>query len=188
MKARKAPNTTAATPNILPDSRPYCFVSYSTREAHAPILIDCVKIILGPHFEVKLTPSALESGASQREQIISLIEDSAFAIVILDGLRPNVVFELGLIYGRNKPVLLFKEAEAVVDIQGLYYGNQSAELRANPPSVNLDTQLSNIKDINYAVWTRFDLKGTLNLVWQEYSKKRDVIPGYVKIEEPSLCK
>ncbi len=152
-----------------------------------PILIDCVKIILGPHFEVKLTPSALESGASQREQIISLIEGSAFAIVVLDGLRPNVVFELGLIYGKNKPLLLFREAEAIVDIQGLY-SKPPAELRVSSPAVNLDTQLSDIKDINYALWKRFDLEGTLNLVWLEYSKKREVIPGYVEIKEPSLCK
>ena len=187
MDARKTPKPPATKPAAPPASRPYCFVSYSTREAHVPILIDCLKIVLGPHFEVKLTPSALESGASQRDQIISLIEGSAFAIVILDGLRPNVVFELGLIQGKNKPVLLFKEAEAVVDIQGLY-SNPPAELRVNPPTVNLDTQLSDVKDINYATWTRFDLKGTLNLVWKEYSKKSDVIPGYVEIEEPSLCK
>jgi hypothetical protein len=187
MKARKTPDAPAVRPDSVPDGRPYCFVSYSTREVHVPILIDCLRIVLGPHFEVKLTPSALESGASQRNQIISLIEGAAFTIVILDGLRPNVVFELGLIHGKNKPVLLFKEAEAIVDIQGLY-SNPPAELRLNPPTVNLDTQLSDVKDINYAPWTRFDLKGTLALVWQEYSKKRDIIPGYVKIEEPSLCK
>jgi hypothetical protein len=186
MTVRQTPKAATAKPEA-PASRPYCFVSYSTREAHVPILIDCIKIILGPHFEVKLTPSALESGASQREQIISLIGGSAFAIVILDGLRPNVVFELGLIHGRNKPVLLFKEDEALVDIQGLY-SKPPAELRASSPAVNLDTQLSDIKDINYALWKRFDLKGTLNLVWQEYSKKREVIPGYVEIEEPNLCK
>ncbi len=162
-------------------------MSYSTREDHVPLLIDCIKIILGPHFEVKLTPSALESGASQREQIISLIRGSAFAIVILDGLRPNVVFELGIAQGMNKPLLLFKEADAVVDIQG-FFGSPTAELRVNPPAINLDTQLSDVKDINYAPWKRFDLNGTLNLIWKEYSKKSDVIPGYVEIEEPSLCK
>lgn len=152
-----------------------------------PLLIDSLKIVLHPHFEVRLTPSALESGASQREQIISLIDGAAFAVVILDGLRPNVVFELGLIQGKDKPVLLFREAEAVVDIQGLY-SNPPAELRVNPPTVNLDIQLSDVKDINYATWTRFDLKGMLKIVWKEYSKKRDVIPGYVEIEEPSICK
>ncbi len=182
---KSKPGPLGLTPS--PARRPYCFVSYSTREAHVPLLIDCLRIVVGPHFEIKLTPSALESGASQRAQIVALIENAAFAIVILDGLRPNVVFELGMVHGKNLPVLLFKESEAVVDIQGLY-SNPPAELRVTSPSVNLDTQLSDLKDINYAIWTRFDLQGTLRLVWQEYSKKKDVIPGYVEIAEPDLCK
>ena len=151
------------------------------------MLIDCLRIVVGPYFEIRLTPSALESGASQRDQIISLIGGAAFTVVILDGLRPNVVFELGLIYGKGKPVLLFKEAESIVDILGLY-SSPSAEFRVSSPTVNLDIQLSDIKDINYAAWTRFDLKGTLRLIWQEYSKKKSVIPGYVEIAEPDLCK
>jgi hypothetical protein len=187
MKVEKKSKPGTKEAGASPHARPYCFVSYSTREAHVPLLIDCLRIVLGPHFEIKLTPSALESGASQRAQIISLIEAATFAVVILDGLRPNVVFELGIIHGRGMPVLLFKESEAVVDIQGLY-SNPPAELRVSPPTINLDTQLSDIKDINYATWTRFDLKGTLRLVWQEYSKKHAVIPRYVEIIEPDLCK
>jgi len=187
MKSAKPAGHNVAKLDAGSPARPYCFVSYSTREAHVPLLIDCLRIVIGPHFEIKLTPSALESGASQREQITALIEDAAFATVILDGLRPNVVLELGMILAHRKQVLLFKESEAVVDIQGLY-GSPSAELRINSPAINLDTQLSDIKDINYALWTRFDLKGTLRLVWQEYSKKGASIPGYVEIAEPDICK
>jgi len=75
----------------------------------------------------------------------------------------------------------------VVDIQGLY-SNPPADLRIVAPPINLDTQLSNIKDLNYAEWERFDLKGTLKLVWEEYNKKREVIPGFINLEEPPLCK
>jgi hypothetical protein len=166
--------------------RPYFFVSYSTREAHVPVLIDCLRIVLGPYYELKLTPSALESGASQREQIIELVEKSSFAVVILDGLRPNVVFELGLIHAKDKPLLLFKESAAVVDILGLY-SSPTAELKSNAPPVNLDTQLSNVKDINYAQWNRFDVKSTIKLVWSEYCKKRYDIDGYIEIPEPTIC-
>ncbi len=95
----------------VPATKPYCFVSYSTQEAHTQILIDCLRIVFTPHFDVTLTPSALESGASQRERIASLIEHCDFAVVILDGLRPNVIFEYGIIEGKNRPVLLFKETE-----------------------------------------------------------------------------
>jgi len=90
------------------DQRPYCFVSYSTREAHVKLLIDCLRMVFTPHFELKLTPPALESGASQLGQIVKLIEGCTFAVVVLDGLRPNVVFEYGILHALNKPVLLFK--------------------------------------------------------------------------------
>jgi hypothetical protein len=166
--------------------RPYFFVSYSTREAHVPVLIDCLRIVLGPHYELKLTPSALESGASQREQIIELVENCSFAVVILDGLRPNVVFELGLIHAKRKPLMLFKESDAVVDILGLY-SSPTAELKSNAPPINLDTQLSNAKDINYAQWNRFDVKSTIKLVWSEYCKKKCDIDGYVELPEPTIC-
>ena len=91
---------------------PTCFVSYSTRESHVSLLIECIEIVLTPHFKVERTPSALQSGASQREQITKLIQDCAFGVVILDGLRPNVVFEYGILHGLKKPVIFFKEAEA----------------------------------------------------------------------------
>jgi hypothetical protein len=169
----------------IPES-PYFFVSYSTREPQVPVFIDCLRIVLGPHFKVKLTPSALESGASQREQIMELIERCSFAIVILDGLRPNVVFELGVIYAKGKPLMLFKETDALVDIHGLY-ASPTAELKINAPPVNLDTQLSNLKDLYHAPWNRFDVKGTLKLIWVEYGKKKDEIRGYIEIREPTQC-
>src|ERR1700757_3428614 len=113
---------------------PYCFICYSTREPHVGVLIDCIKLVLGKHYEVKLTPSAMESGASQRDQITELIEGCSFGIVILDGLRPNVVFEYGILHGKKKPVLLFKEENAVVDIRGLI--GDIKELGVTFPPIN----------------------------------------------------
>jgi nucleoside 2-deoxyribosyltransferase len=84
-----------------------------------------LRIVVGKHFKVELTPSALESGASQRDQITALIEGCAFAVVILDGLRPNVVFEYGILHGRNKPVILLKGEKATVDIRSFYGDDES---------------------------------------------------------------
>jgi hypothetical protein len=47
--------------------------------------------------------------------------------------------------------------------------------------------LSNAKDITYAKWNRFDVRGTLKLVWSEYDKKKDEIDGHVVIPEPTIC-
>jgi hypothetical protein len=148
------------------------------------MLIDCLRIVVGKHFKVELTPSALESGASQRDQVTALIEGCAFGVVILDGLRPNVVFEYGILHGRNKPVILLKEEKATVDIRG-YYGDAPG-LQFDPADMDLDKCFSDVKDVNYARWSRFDLAGSVKVIWEEYCKKRDKTEGYVEIREPRL--
>ena len=164
---------------------PTCFVSYSTREAHVSLLIECIEIVLTPHFKVNRTPSALESGASQRSQIRQLIHDCAFGIVILDGLRPNVVFEYGILDGLRKPVIFFKEVEAKVDIGGFF--ERAPNLSLDPVTLNLDKHFSDAKDIYCAPWNRFEIKKTVHTIWEEYTKKRGDISGYIDIPEPKLC-
>jgi hypothetical protein len=149
------------------------------------LLLECIEIVLVPHFKVERTPSALQSGASQRDQIKRLIQDCTFGIVILDGLRPNVVFEYGMLHGLSRPVIFFKEAEAQVDIRGFL--GDAAELTLAPPSIDLDKHFSDVKDINYAVWNRFEIKKTVRTIWEEYKKKKDEIKGYIEIPEPKLC-
>src|SRR3989304_8610441 len=99
---------------------PHYFVSYSSREPHVKNLLAALKDVLGNHFEQHRTPAALESGESQYEQTFKEIEGASFGVVILDGLRPNVVFEYGIMVGKGIPVLLFKEETAEVDVTGYY--------------------------------------------------------------------
>ncbi len=164
--------------------KPYCFVSYSTRERHVQILIECLGIVFTPHFEIKLTPSALASGSSQRDQITSLIEKCAFAVVSLDGLRPNVVFEYGIIHAAGRPVILLKERDSTVDVRG--YWRDTAKLSFTPIAIDLDSQFSDVKDVNCAIWSRFSVSETVKLVWKEYGKNKGKIAGYIDIEEPKL--
>jgi hypothetical protein len=165
--------------------KPSYFVSYSTREPHTKLLIECLGIVFNGHFEMKITPSALQSGSSQREQITDLIGRCSFAVVCLDGLRPNVVFEYGILHGKNIPIMLFREAEAQVDIRG--FVRESAGLGIGPFPLDLDLQFSDVKDVNYAPWNRFEIASTVKLIWEEYRKKKNEIKGYIEIPEPVLC-
>jgi hypothetical protein len=141
--------------------------------------------VLRPHFRVERTPSALQSGASQRDRITKLIQDCAFGVVILDGLRPNVVFEYGILHGLRKPVIFFKEVEAQVDIRGFF--GDAPDLSLAPVAIDLDKHFSDAKDINYAKWNRFEIKKTVRTIWEEYRKKKDEISVYINIPEPKLC-
>jgi len=68
MRKRRRPTTM-----LLSEARPFCFVSYSTREPHVGLLLECAKMLFSPHYGVELTPSALASGASQRDQITQFL-------------------------------------------------------------------------------------------------------------------
>lgn len=41
-------------------------------------------------------------------------------VVILDGFRPNVLFEFGVLIGMEKPVVLLKDKEAEINVKTLY--------------------------------------------------------------------
>jgi nucleoside 2-deoxyribosyltransferase len=157
---------------------PYCFLSYSSKEPQIGILIPCLWIAFSPHFELKLTPSALESGASQRAQIVELIKGCTFAVVALDGLRPNVTFEYGLLEALNKPVILLKEKDATVDIRS--YLGDAVTLGVTSPKLTVDSHFSNVKDLNYAEWNRLDPAGTVKLILQEYRKKKSKLQTFIR--------
>lgn len=164
-------------------TRPYCFVSYSSREPHVPILFPCLWIALASNFDLRLTPSALESGADQRSQIIDLIEKCSFAVVVLDGLRPNVTYEYGLLEAYGKPVILLKEQSATVDLNSLV-GTVNPGVAS--PALNIDSHFSDVKGVNYAVWNRLEPAATVKIIWQEYKKKKSKIRDYVEIKEQGL--
>ena len=163
-------------------STPFCFVSYSTREPHVNLLLECARVLFSPHYRVELTPSALASGASQRDQITELISDCTFGIVCLDGLRPNVSFEYGILHGKQKPVILIREQTALVDISAFF--RDSPDLAFSPVSLDLDTQFSNVKDVNYATWYRNSIAQTMGVLWDEFQKKKDEIKPFFTIEKP----
>jgi hypothetical protein len=163
----------------------YCFVSYSSREQHVKLLIEAIECVFKPAFEIEYTPSALESGTSQLNRIEELIKNCSFAIVVLDGLRPNVVFEYGILKGQNKPIILLKEPSATVDLLG-YFGDRAG---LNLPSAPLDPDkhLSDVKDQTYIGWDRNSFRATIKTLWQEYQKKRDKIHREaVDLKEPKV--
>jgi hypothetical protein len=49
-----------------------------------------------------------------------LAEECSLGIVILDGLRPNVVLELGILMGKNKPIIPLQDENAFLAIKSFY--------------------------------------------------------------------
>ena len=164
---------------------PGFFVSYSSREPHLQVLFLSLWVLFKDKFKMHRTPSVLQSGVSQLQQITDLIKTCEFAIVALDGLRANVVFEYGLLRALDKPIIVLKEKNARVDIEG-YFPTPNPQVPGIKLSV--DSHLSNIKDINYAEWDSLDPQASLEVIASEYEKKRSVIPSYSSILVPQLWK
>lgn len=124
--------------------KPYCFVSYSSWEPQAQLVIACLNFLFKDRYDIQYTPSALESGGSQHAQITKLIKNCAFGVVILDGFRPNAIFEYGVLVGYNRPLILIMGKEAAVDMK-LYVESTPGTSTPNVP-ITIDKQFSDVKD------------------------------------------
>jgi hypothetical protein len=165
-------------------AKPPYFLSYSTGEEHIKLFTECLDMVFAEHFDRQSTPDVLQTDNSQHDQIISLIQGCAFGVVCLDGMRPNVLFEFGAMRGANIPVLLFKEVTAAVDIA--HFFEQAGLKLPERPAIAIDRQFSDAKDRFYIEWKRFEVKGTVAVIWSNYKKKRGEISKYVDIPEPRL--
>lgn len=151
--------------------------------------MDNLQLVLREHFEQRLTPAIIESGEGQYDRILEEIENASFGVVILDGLRPNVVFEYGIMVGKGIPVLLFKEETAEVDVTGYYtevpptQPGRDELLLPQRPKLLIDSHFSDVKDRGWTTWFKFDPPKTRRVILEEYRKKRDRIKDFVEIEE-----
>lgn len=104
--------------------------------------------------------------------------------MLFDGLRPNVVFEWGLLRGSKRPVMLFKEKQATVDIRHLVGNSVDVAVPTTPIDVN--SQFSNVKDINYCGWNRYRIEDTMTRIWDQYTKKEREIKAFVSVPKPDF--
>lgn len=80
-----------------------CFVIFSSKEIHKEIVLDSIDSTFGNEYSIKRLDESLKSEDSQEDELITMLNKCCFGIVIFDGLRPNVLFEYGILKGLNKP-------------------------------------------------------------------------------------
>jgi hypothetical protein len=102
-------------------------------------------------------------------------------VVLLDGLRPNVILEWELLRGNQRPVMRIKEKQATVDIRHLI-GNSVDVAVPNTP-IDINSQFSNVKDINYCEWNRYRIKQPVASMRDQYVKKESEIRHFVRIPQ-----
>ncbi len=115
---------------------PRAFIVYSSKR-HVPYIEDVMEVIDKVLKSLDIDPYYLShqirGGLSYPPLILEMITQSDMGIVVLDGLRPNVAFEYGLLSMRNIDIIPLKKSDAKLSIKSLYY---------NPTLKNLDPSLA----------------------------------------------
>lgn len=164
-----------------------CFVVYSTKEEHVPNVIGVIEDVFnkGRSYQVVLLGEEVKSGDSQYSQLIEYLNTSSFAIVILDGFRPNVLFELGILKGLNKPCIVLLEKNATVDVASYYA--ESKRKKSDNPKIDIDKHFSDLKDRYYVVYDRNNLKELRKAIEKQYDKlKNDIEKSVLNVLFPGL--
>ena len=174
--------------NAMPDKKqphqeqkPFCLVSYSSREPQIHTLLPCLWIAFAPHFNLQVTPSLKWSRPAHSNHQ----DDSRLFIRGCGPRRPSSQrgLRVGLLEACKKPIILLKEKNATVDVQSLV---GTVNVGVTSPVLDINSHFSNVKGINHAEWNKVDCESTIRIILQEYKKKKAKIKRYVEIKEPSL--
>jgi len=167
-----------------------CFIVYSS-VSHVSYINNVLYYIRNYLTDYNINPLFLgEEITSTEDYLFKLKENiskSDFAIVILDGFRPNILFEFGMLIHANVKILLLKEEKAQISIKTLYDDISSSGLTPakfedlKNPILNVPLHFSDFAGKNYKEYSKMNLQG-LNLLFDKEIPKitHDVLETQLK--------
>jgi tetratricopeptide (TPR) repeat protein len=173
-------------PDYSKEGKPrFCFVVFSSREDHIGIPIDCIETVIKKkeHHEVKRLDDHLKSEDSQYGELTELLKTCSFAVVILDGFRPNVLFEYGILKGLGKPCIVLLEKQAKIDVLS-FYTNPSPKILN--PLIDMDKNFSDVKDRFYVRYDKNNPPEIRQLLTREFGKRqKDIDNEFIRMIYPN---
>jgi len=140
-----------------------CVLVYSDR-----LHVDHIYVLLSQLEEVLETrgfrPIRLGDEIRSTEEYLckleSIVGDCALGVVVLDGFRPNVLFELGFLLGKKIPTIVMQSRDAQISVRTLYESRKDSGLtetafkRLENPPIDLKKQLSDFgaRHVAYVDW------------------------------------
>ncbi len=168
----------------------FCFIVFSSREDHIEVIIDWVEQVLGEtkQYDTRRLDESLKSEDSQYSELRDLLHECSFSVVILDGLRPNVIFEYGILKGLGKPCIVLLEKNANVDILNCFDEDGSVklnELGIRNPRVDLDKHFSDVKDRYCIRYDKYQPKETREKIRKAFvDLKEEISQEFVRLVLP----
>jgi hypothetical protein len=153
----------------------------------------------------------IKSGEDYFAKISSLLDTSALVLIILDGLRPNVVFEFGYAMAKSKPVIIIRSKDSVLSIKTLYERSDHSGLTSSEweklkepilyPPLHLsdfagkhipviDRSAKETDDSHPLAILRKELTYQMSVILEEFQKikKKDIDPNILNESLPHLIK
>ncbi|MCL5038083.1 MAG: hypothetical protein M1269_13365 [Chloroflexi bacterium] len=141
-------NTSIQEKSLRPFS---CFIVHSDRSHvdYIDVILDNIeKVLIDHNFEprrlgdeTRRLGDEIRSGENYLKKLDEMVDGCHLGVVILDGLRPNVLFELGYLLGKSKPTIWIQGNKAFINIQSLFFyksehsglGEKNFSKLTNPP-------------------------------------------------------
>ena len=145
-----------------------CLVVYSDQthvEYVYSLLFQLEKVLKDKGFDAKRHGEEIRSSDDYLETLEKLVDNCVLGLIILDGFRPNILFEFGYLKAKTKPIIILQSTEAKINVKTLYKkikdsGLTSAQFRnrLSNPKLDIKFHLSDFagKHISFMNWQSKD--------------------------------
>ena len=124
---------TKTIPSISSEGEFYCILIYPDKKhvsnySFAPILDTIRTTLKNKGFKLRELSGEIKDLEQYIDKFVNIAKECVYGVVILDGLRPNVLIELGILIGLNKPFTLLMSKDAEISVKTLYDNYKEAGL------------------------------------------------------------
>ena len=114
---------TGPSPKLSSEGELPCILVYSSY-AHVKYIKSTLNYVTeyleNNGFRIVLLKDEAKDLSLYSEEFLRAAKNCVLGVVILDGFRPNVLFEFGILFGLGKPVVLLRDKNAEINIKTLY--------------------------------------------------------------------
>jgi hypothetical protein len=189
----KTGETASLKTSIITEGMFPCLLIFSEKK-HVDYIYSLLQqiesILKNKGFKPQRLGDEIRSAEDYLDKLGKLTEDCVLGVIILDGFRPNVLFEFGFLMGR-KPVIILKSKDAYINIKTLYQLYENSELsektfnnRLKNPLLDVNFHLSDffgkhVATIDWKVRENAPDHPT-NVLNEELKKNENVITEEIK--------
>lgn len=179
-----------------------CLIVYSDK-AHVeyiyPLLEQLEGVLEKKGFNPKRLGDEIRSSEDYLEKLETMTNNCSLGLIILDGFRPNVLFEFGYLKAKRKPIIVLQSKDALINIKNLFREISDSGLTSTQfrrlcnPKVDVSFHLSDFagKHVSKMDWKAKDtdpLHPSRVLLTEIDKKKREIINETVRVKTKNLSK